>query len=97
MTVCVSLGPVGDSRLHQQPTAPPQLDIWCWAGAVCYQHILSHAASVLLCVLDGWCDWIWLPPSLVHSLPLPICVFEYAYYKQICEQLSVALDDSVSR
>lgn len=40
---------------------------WC----MCYQHILSHSASVLLCVLDGWCAWISLLPSLAL---LCVCV-----------------------
>lgn len=62
---------------------------WC----MCYQHILSHSASVLLCVLDGWCAWISLLPSLAL---LCVCVSEYAFFKQICGQLSVALDDCAS-
>lgn len=53
---------------------------WC----MCYQHILSHSASVLLCVLDGWCAWISLLPSLAL---LCVCVSEYAFFKQICGQL----------
>lgn len=35
-----------------------------------------------------------LPHLFTH---LCVCVFEYAYFKQICGQLSVAVDDSVSR
>lgn len=98
MSVCISLGPVGDSRLHRWSPQLLSLMFGVEAGTVCYQHILSHAASVLLCVLDAWCD------SISHSLALSLhpaaCVcaraFEYAYLRQICGQLSVALDDSVS-
>lgn len=93
------LGPVGDSRLNLYPTAP-SLDICSWIGSLLSAHI------VLCCKCAAVCFRCLVLLDLIPSLPLLfthlcVCVcmgvgvFEYAYFKQICGQLSVALGDSV--